>query len=75
MKSYSVIWPRQNESLSLSLSLTDWPAANSVPEISFCGGRYTFLCDAVKEEWMDGWMDGRCLFFPDLGVMRACVRA
>lgn len=22
----------------LSLSLTDWPAANSVPEVSFCGG-------------------------------------
>lgn len=23
---------------------------------------------------MDGWMDGRCLLFSDLGVVRACVR-
>lgn len=38
MKSYSVIWPRQNEYISLSLSLTGWLAANSVLGVTFYGG-------------------------------------
>lgn len=75
MKSYSVIWPRQNESLSLSLS--DWLVARPripCPKFPFVAGRYTFLCDVVKEEWMDGWMDAVFFFLTWALCVRACVR-
>lgn len=59
----------------MNISLSDWlPARPRIPcpKFPFVAGRYTFLCDAVKEEWMDGWT---LSFFSDLGVVRTCVRA
>lgn len=63
--------------MNIFLSLSDWLVARPripCPKFPFVAGRYTFLCDVVKEEWMDGWMDA-VFFFSDLGVVRACVRA
>lgn len=69
MKSYSVIWPRQDEYLSLS----DWLRI-PCPKLPFVAGRYTSLCDVVKEEWMDGWMDAVFCFLTWALCVRACVR-
>lgn len=59
--------------MNIFLSLSDWLVARPripCPRFPFVAGRYTFLCDVVKEEWMEVWM----LSFLFGVVVRACVR-
>lgn len=56
--------------MNIFLSLSDWLVGRPripCPKFPFVAGRYTFLCDVVKEEWMEV-----CLTWAL--CVRACVR-